>query len=53
MIYAARDWISRSREDPKIVLLQKDIKNIFNEIFPEFFLDEYRRYVPSSVRFVE
>ena len=53
MVHAARDWISRSRGDPTVVLLQKDIKNIFNEIFPEFFLDEYYRYAPSSDRFAE
>ena len=53
MVHAARDWINRSRGDPTVVLFQKDIKNIFNEIFPEIFLDEYRRYAPSSTRFAE
>ena len=50
MVHATRDWINRNRRD---ILFQKDIKNIFNEIFPEFFLDEYRRYALSSTRFVE
>ena len=48
IIYATRDWISRNRGDPPSVLLQKDIKNIFNEIFPEIFLDKCRRNAPSS-----
>ena len=53
MVHATRDWISRNRGDPMVVLLQKGIKNIFNEIFPEFFLDEYRRYAPYSARLAE
>ena len=53
MVHATRDWISRSRGDPMVVLLQKDIKNAFNEVLPEFFLDECRRYAPSSARFAE
>ena len=53
MVHATREWISRSREDPTVGLLQKDIKNVFNEILPEFFLDECRRYAPSSARFGE
>ena len=53
MVHATRDWISRSRRDPTAILLQKDIKNIFNEVLPEIFLDEYRRNAPSSARFAE
>ena len=53
MVHAARDWISRSRGDPTVVLLQKDVKNAFYEVLPEFFLDECRRYAPSSARFAE
>ena len=53
MVHAIRDWINRSRGDPMTILLQKDIKNEFNEIFPEIFLDEYHRYAPSSARFAE
>ena len=53
MVYTTRDWISRNRGDPAVGLLQKDIKNAFNEVIPEFFLDECRRYAPSSARFAE
>ena len=53
MVHAARDWINRRRGDPTVVLLQKDIKNAFNEVLPEIFLDECRRYAPSSARFAE
>ena len=53
IIYTTRDWISRNWRDPAVILLQKDIKNILNEIFPKIFLDEYRRCAPSSARFAE
>ena len=52
MVHAARIWISRSRRDPTVFLLQKDIKNLFNDIFHDFFLYEYRRYAPSSARII-
>ena len=52
-LHATKDWISYRRGDPTIIFLQKDFKNIANEVFPEIFLDECRRYAPSSARFIE
>ena len=42
LVHTTRDWIGRSRGDATSVLLQKDIKNVFNEVLPEIFLDECR-----------
>ena len=53
MVHTARDWISRNRGDPTVVFLQKDIKNVINEVLPEVLLDECRRYAPFSARFAE
>ena len=33
-VHTYREWIGRNRECEDIVLLQKDIKNAFNELLP-------------------
>ena len=51
MIYAAREWIGQNIARPICVLLQTDIRNVFNEMLPIQFLKDTRDHTPSSARF--
>ena len=48
MVYTARHWIYAHQADANHVLLQKDIRNAFNEVLPHEFLKDAQEYVPSS-----
>ena len=51
MVHAARHWIDAHQTDANYVLLQKDIRNVFNEILPYEFLKDAQEHAPSSARF--
>ena len=51
MVHAARHWIHAHQADANYVLLQKDIRNAFNEVLPYEFLKDAQEYAPSSARF--
>ena len=51
MVHAARDWIYARQADANYVLLQKDIRNAFNEILPYEFLKDAQEYASSFARF--
>ena len=53
LVHACREWIGRNRDREDVVLLQKDVKNIFNELSPVQFIQEARQFAPASARFVE
>ena len=53
LVHSAREWIGHNRTNPGMVLLQKDIKNAFNEVLPDIFLEECRKHAPSSSRFAD
>eukprot|EP00439_Symbiodinium_sp_Y106_P026252 s2665_g3.t1 len=47
------EWIGRNRDREDVVLLQKDVKNVFNELLPVQFIQDARQFVPASAGFVE
>ena len=51
MVDNIREWIFRNCHRPSYVLLQKDMKNVFNEILPSQFLRDCVERTPSSSRF--
>jgi hypothetical protein len=51
MLRAARHWIHENGQQNICVLLQKDIRNSFNEILPHEFLKDAQQYAPASARF--
>ena len=51
MVHATRAWAHQHQNNPTSVLLQKDIRNAFNEARPREFLRECRAYAPASARF--
>ena len=51
MVHAARHWIDAHQADANYVLLQKDIRNAFNEVLPYEFLKDAQEHAPSSARF--
>ena len=38
LAHACREWIGRNRDREDVVLLQKDVKNAFNELLPVQFI---------------
>ena len=52
MVHSAREGIFRNCHRPSYVLLQKDVKNAFNEMLPSQFLRDCAEWAPSSSRFV-
>ena len=53
LVHACREWIGRNRDREDVVLLQKDVKNVFNELLPVQFIQDARQFAPASARFVE
>ena len=53
LVHACREWIGRNRDREDVVLLQKDVKNAFNELLPVQFIQDARQFAPASARFVE
>ena len=51
MVHAARHWIHQNRQRNNYVLLQKDIRNAFNELLPHEFLQDAQQHAPASARF--
>ena len=51
MVHAARHCIDAHQADANYVLLQKDIRNAFNEVLPYEFLKDAQEHAPSSARF--
>ena len=51
MVHATRHWIYAHQTDATYVLLQKDIRNAFNEVLPHEFLKDAQEYAPASARF--
>ena len=51
MVHAARHWIHQNRQRDNCVLLQKDIRNAFNELLPHEFLKDAQQHAPASARF--
>ena len=51
MIHMIRIWIDHNRSHASAVLLQKDVRNAFNEIRSQEFLKDCRDYAPASSRF--
>ena len=52
LVHSARNWITQNKGREDMILLQKDINNVFNTVLPSVFLEEYRQYAPTSSRFV-
>ena len=38
LVHACREWIGRNRDREDVVLLQRDVKNAFNELLPVQFI---------------
>ena len=51
MVYATRHWLKHRRANNQWVLLQKDIRNAFNELLPHEFLRDAQQHAPASARF--
>ena len=51
MVHATRAWAQQNRGNPNAVLLQKDVRNAFNEVRPLEFLRDCRDHAPASSRF--
>ena len=51
MLHAARAWVTRNLQNTNVVLLQKDVRNAFNELKPQEFLRDCRDHAPASARF--
>ena len=51
MVHATRHWIYAHQTDANCVLLQKDIRNAFNEVLPHEFLKDAQEYAPALARF--
>ena len=49
--HSARDWIAQNKGKEDMILLQKDINDIFNMALSSIFLEEYGQYAPASSRF--
>lgn len=54
MMCAARHWIHENGQQNICVLLQKDIRNSFNEILPHEFLKDAQQYArrPPVLQYV-
>ena len=53
LIHTARQWIAIHRQEEDMILLQKDVKNVFNTVLPEEFLYDCRRFAPASAHLAE
>ena len=53
MVHVTRAWAKQNRGNPNAVLLQKDVRNAFNEVRPLEFLCDYRDHAPASSRFAQ
>ena len=51
MVHATRHWLKHRRANNQWVLLQKDIRNAFNELLPHEFLRDAQQHAPASARF--
>eukprot|EP00438_Fugacium_kawagutii_P000312 Skav205273 [mRNA] locus=scaffold1841:208849:211374:- [translate_table: standard] len=51
MVHAARHWLHYRKGNDQFVLLQKDIRNAFNEVLPHEFLRDAQSHAPASAKF--
>ena len=51
MVHTIHYWIYAYQTDANYILLQKDIRNTFNEVLPHEFLKDAQEYAPASARF--
>ena len=51
MVHAIRYWLKHRRANNQFVLLQKDIRNAFNELLPHEFLRDAQQHAPASACF--